>query len=959
MRFGKKEKTLGAGFGILLAATLAFSSFASLALFVATSKDTGTYPGIVDLRSYFQKGTGKETDPFVISRPLHFYNLTRLQNIGVFNSKTYFSLGYDPTKPDDYDGSQGANLQFYESNTSDNLVDTLNMGDMSGEDSPYKMLSIGSEGAPFYGIFEGNKKTVVGLHVHSGPDDVGVFGYTFSGSSVQNVCFQNLQIYDDGYSNNESLNQAAVYAQTDATLAAAHAAFVYNGSPTVTFNTSANQTLTTFSKETMAAEPSFTFTCPDAMTGITYDFRSSSEYYTVVNNNDGTFTATLNRASADTDSKKCIENNADFYPIDGSVVQSRFSLIANAVKDGVTYSHVILTFKVSATSKVVSSTDHEITLKGIEDYKTSDTTDTNYDNYTQYAHGVNIGFLIGHCDGSAKNCFIYDGSLNMNTTTTGVTNIAQESDTGLIGEVGVSIKNESSPEEAYLTAGDTGVVNFTKLYSDIAINSNGTSVNFGSFTNGNTTYYTYYPVGGSSNIFAKYLRVDGSTANNNWGNGITNAENSIDFAGRQTIQDEASQNRNLGVFSLITSNHDTSTSPADQYTLGMGEFNVSHRTSNAFNEIYYTTAELTDESCSTVPYDVWGYRSDALRIQLGTTMPTYSDEHTWNPNLERYYNYIVRIPLNGSSFKNYFYNTTGFMKDYFSYKLVGKAGSAVEPGSKDFGVFVKNVDLTKNKTESIASFDAALKLSASTNNNFSTIDTAKKNPANSIDFSVKSEYGANVTVIAASSSGTGGYVSIYDKGTKGLTNGYAHKPSYTMYLPYTTGIDDFCYFDYDYGAATNPISSKAKWSSCGEKLFAHTFKVPKGDYFITSPTGSANIYYVCAQGQEGEGNTGNLATAFSQINTLDNVDFVDTIPTSANFSDTTGTWGRCFLSFQAKFDATNGSLGVSSVASGSYPQTTITKGSNLTYLLGLNDYLYPVVFNGKTYNTKFFTYGGS
>jgi hypothetical protein len=327
--------------------------------------------------------------------------------------------------------------------------------------------------------------------------------------------------------------------------------------------------------------------------------------------------------------------------------------------------------------------------------------------------------------------------------------------------------------------------------------------------------------------------------------------------------------------------------------------------------------------------------------------------------LERYTNYIIKCPLQANTVKNYFYNSKGFIKDYFSYKLIGKGGVSVTPGSRDFGVFVKNVNLAADTVSDITSFDSALKLSASSTSTFSTLNNDGVDPVKSIQLSIKSATGANVTVMAASTAGSGGYVSIYDK-THGLASGEAYKPAYSMYLPYTTGIDDFCYFDYTYSPAdgVDPISSKATWARCGERLFAHTFKLPMGDYFIQAPTGNAYIYYVCAQGQSGKGNTGNMRLAYSSVNTLENVDFVDLVPDANYFKDSPTTAGCCFLTFSGTFSASSGTLSVNALAGASTPETTVSLSTpnNLLTLLMLNDQSYPVTFNGTRYTSKYIVY---
>ena len=60
----------------------------------STNKET--LDGMVGLRSYFYDGNGTYEKPFEIVSPIHFYNLTRLQNLGVFSlEKTYFRIGHE------------------------------------------------------------------------------------------------------------------------------------------------------------------------------------------------------------------------------------------------------------------------------------------------------------------------------------------------------------------------------------------------------------------------------------------------------------------------------------------------------------------------------------------------------------------------------------------------------------------------------------------------------------------------------------------------------------------------------------------------------------------------------------------------------------------------------------------------------------------------------------------------
>ena len=48
------------------------------------------------ITSYFHCGSGTQADPYVITRPIHYYNMVYLHetNYG-FSSSTYFQFGYD------------------------------------------------------------------------------------------------------------------------------------------------------------------------------------------------------------------------------------------------------------------------------------------------------------------------------------------------------------------------------------------------------------------------------------------------------------------------------------------------------------------------------------------------------------------------------------------------------------------------------------------------------------------------------------------------------------------------------------------------------------------------------------------------------------------------------------------------------------------------------------------------
>jgi hypothetical protein len=185
-----KSRRILAGVAGLCLISLAVSSIAiaSMAAFVQKTENSGGADGDVGLRNYYQKGDGSRLDPFIISKPMHFYNFSRLQSLGVYSDPTqpkYFQLGYDPTG--------GSNLKFYESDSSNTMINYLDMSAYDGTTAAKTIHPIGSEGFPFSGRFDGMNLQVSNLKVIGDAQDVGVFGYTSSSSVVKNVLFDQSQ----------------------------------------------------------------------------------------------------------------------------------------------------------------------------------------------------------------------------------------------------------------------------------------------------------------------------------------------------------------------------------------------------------------------------------------------------------------------------------------------------------------------------------------------------------------------------------------------------------------------------------------------------------------------------------------------------------------------------------------------------------------------------------------------
>ena len=73
----KIDRLLTFGWGLCILSLVASTvGLVSLAAFVKKSDEKTGLNGDVGLRNYYQKGSGTLYDPFVISRPIHLYNLS-------------------------------------------------------------------------------------------------------------------------------------------------------------------------------------------------------------------------------------------------------------------------------------------------------------------------------------------------------------------------------------------------------------------------------------------------------------------------------------------------------------------------------------------------------------------------------------------------------------------------------------------------------------------------------------------------------------------------------------------------------------------------------------------------------------------------------------------------------------------------------------------------------------------
>ena len=181
-------------------AAIALVAFTGVAVAVATfawfvmpgGKTEKHIDGTIGLRSYFYAGNGSESDPFEIVTPNHFYNLCRLQNLGIFSTrKTHFQIGHD------FGGTTGLSCINSYTGSNPNYDQFLDMDSLSHTNT---ILPIGSESAPFIGNFNGNYIPIRNLKVQGHPEDIGVFGYVSYEGKIEGLVCDNLEICSTGFS---------------------------------------------------------------------------------------------------------------------------------------------------------------------------------------------------------------------------------------------------------------------------------------------------------------------------------------------------------------------------------------------------------------------------------------------------------------------------------------------------------------------------------------------------------------------------------------------------------------------------------------------------------------------------------------------------------------------------------------------------------------------------------------
>lgn len=910
------------------------STFVCVAAFIKTLEEKNGAFGTIGLRSYFHCGTGSEDDPYVITRPRHLFNLSRLQALGVFSEKNYFQLGYDV----EGDGSYG----FFKDDNSSEFSSYLDMSNVS-----YEINSIGNEATPFYGVFDGKGMEIKNLKVHCDLEDSGLFGYVASFGVVENFILDDVTIINDGYTDDFSDFYSS---DAEKKMKQAFSVSVKQGERIAKFsyNSDLKSVVEDTDKEATNSTNTLSFKIyedkSDSSTGNEYEmpefsysgnytnysfsllpsdefFSKNEENYILKSKSEDSSTSSLDDIFS---YFKSFENETDIsYPLTFSMTMSLVGTYLDS--QGINYSKVVSALNISF-EKLTKDSEF-ITM---------------YVQPRESEHGNNIGLVIGHCDGSCKNVFIHNGTFKLNSEES-YNAASQKSATGFIGLIGPSVSNLASSSSKGETAGagkDVGVLDFTDIYNSIIGSGTFTKVSSSTSFEGLKEYYTYTPV--SDNEYMDYLRYHATDDTLRY----SSSDNTIPLVGQTLVQDDDTHNLGLGVFKIAT----------DYASDGIGTNIFNNATNSAIvkskigtdtyvkndsTNVFYSTFEYKKENLSyygkskftSLVNDI-DEQSDSSLISLSTNSIPFENSIESHSLYEMFYNYLFRFQLSNRDdfyFSDLDDNSIGgkFLNNYFRYKLVDEDGNSLDTNSSQFGLMVKN-----KKRANILELTTNYKLTSK--GNMYVIEDRVNDTysvANSINFDIKTDY-ANVTILASSYEGdfdnskkNNSMLGIYklpegeNANTLEDVKGEALKipkdtswkdPDYGMLLTCDRAIS---FFDYQrqneigsgYGkigvqdlpkaekfievTSSSQVATDMRLDNDkvedGKKsslekyydyylkypIYAHTFKLPKGKYCLGSAMGECYVYYICAQGQD-EGDISMNANVYSKINQIENVDFI-------------------------------------------------------------------------------------
>jgi hypothetical protein len=313
----------------------------------------------------------------------------------------------------------------------------------------------------------------------------------------------------------------------------------------------------------------------------------------------------------------------------------------------------------------------------------------------------------------------------------------------------------------------------------------------------------------------------------------------LNFQGQRLIK--GTEANALGVFNIST--FDTATSgsnwqntPTNLYAQDISFFDkiMNGTTPKIADTVLYTTGEYVDTSSAS--------------LSTSTSISTTYYDMGISAGSDIYFNNVTSS--SGSTWSPLY--------NQLSTTLHDKNGNLITSGD-NFGVSASYKSYSDSSTTNITTFSryytinppASQTISGSSNTYTDEEGTSYSGCIpNTISFKISNQNGANITIIAASQSYYNGYIGIYAKGDTSRVD-----PKYAYFVP-ASFISNLSYVTTSGGSATTPNYNS-------NIVFAHTFYLPAGEYFIANPgitnssygTSTISIAYISVQGQQG-GNSG-------------------------------------------------------------------------------------------------------
>ena len=864
--------------------------------------------GRVGLRNYFYTGNGTKDKPYEIVSPIHFYNLSRLQNLGVFADAKdiYFQMGHDFTGEGvkNYDNTDVTGIKCISGvDNEGNLIygNVLDMSQLLQGSEQIKIKPIGSESAPFLGIFEGNNMILENAKVEGYPDDIGLFGYVAYNGSVSNLICSNLEVTSLGYATSGDDNtlysndvdvdfEEAAQAFSSLRYFASRSSLTYypeTGDP-IPLKTSGSYNIPNVNSEGNTAiieEPcSFPSGLEDPYCsvesvdgeGICHGKKEhpiSKGYFKATfppdiddtyDSDPFTYSIRISDAllreekeTSDPDSADIVRldltnlrESDDFNDLADNMSEARIYLVASITIGGYSFSRVIQSYRIVYNS---NQTTYDSGGYSVDIY-----CDYNGETGTNYQHGTNIGLLAGHVDGSMENCYVYNGKIILNDGD-GTTYVS-ESETGLIGEIGKNVASSIDPEQGLTVNGDTGVMNFTNIYNLIRSDFvEGDQTYAGAFNYSAQTYriISYQDKIRESTIetYGKYLRRDATKkelfiTSANAVTSITNPYSTVDSNPKYTLP--SNYDKSLNSVDFLWNQVIEDEEDVDR---GLGVFKII--TSNVELPEDYVYGDYfhvgLGESC---------IKNDAAKTDVYFS----TAECDWSKGGGDWSSAGGSIrPLRMNTLPEY--SDPGsfsypFSRD-FNYVFHLNLAEPNKPNRRNY-MYNTNSEFLKNYLSSILidkygipvkwntpTFGMMLRTTApdAPIESFSSYMpvgklTTTKNydgvyyPPSSIVFKIDAEKGANVSVV-----GCDAYISIYEFDTNSVN---APRELFTMKSANDKTDDMHRYFEYDYsttgGGKTETRATEAPNSEMKDDgaLYGHIFKLPKTPEGKLYAIGSSN-----------------------------------------------------------------------------------------------------------------------